>query len=86
MSVALFGCVPESGLREGKKNPSPSCRDRYSGEKVPTLQEAVEECIRHQLTIFFDVKDEPDKVGKKKNILTPDAIVKFADLPCLPSE
>lgn len=38
------------------------CRDRYSGEKVPTLQEAVEECVRHQLTIFFDVKDEPDKV------------------------
>lgn len=80
MSVALFGCVRK------KNNLPPSCRDRYSGEKVPTLQEAVEECIRHQLTIFFDVKDEPDKVGKKKNILTPDAIVKFADLPCLPSE
>lgn len=38
-------------------------KDRYSGEKVPTLQEAVEECIRHQLTIFFDVKDEPDKAA-----------------------
>lgn len=42
-------------------------RDKFSGEKVPTLQEAVEECIRHQLTIFFDVKGQPDKV---LNILT----------------
>ncbi|XP_030591129.1 glycerophosphodiester phosphodiesterase 1-like [Archocentrus centrarchus] len=35
-------------------------KDRFSGEKVPTLQEAVEECIRHQLIIFFDVKGQPD--------------------------
>ncbi|XP_073351177.1 glycerophosphodiester phosphodiesterase 1-like [Pagrus major] len=38
-------------------------KDKFSGEKVPTLQEAVEECIRHQLTIFFDVKDQPDKAA-----------------------
>ncbi|XP_053193867.1 glycerophosphodiester phosphodiesterase 1-like [Scomber japonicus] len=38
-------------------------RERFSGEKVPTLQEAVEECIRHQLTIFFDVKSQPDKAA-----------------------
>lgn len=38
------------------------CRDRFNVEKVPTLQEAVEECIRHQLTIFFDVKGQPDMV------------------------
>lgn len=63
-------------FREEKKNPSPSNRDRYSGEKVPTLQEAVEECITHQLTIFFDVKNEPDKVGKKNNVLTQDANMK----------
>lgn len=37
-------------------------RDKFLGEKVPALQEAVEECIRHQLTIFFDVKGQPDKV------------------------
>jgi len=37
-------------------------RDKFSGEKVPTLQEAVGECIRHHLTIFFDVKGQPDKV------------------------
>uniref|UniRef100_A0AAX7VRR8 GP-PDE domain-containing protein n=1 Tax=Astatotilapia calliptera TaxID=8154 RepID=A0AAX7VRR8_ASTCA len=35
-------------------------KDRFNVEKVPTLQEAVEECIRHQLTIFFDVKGQPD--------------------------
>lgn len=37
-------------------------REKFKGERVPTLQEAVEECINHQLTIFFDVKDQPDKV------------------------
>ncbi|XP_023153316.1 glycerophosphodiester phosphodiesterase 1-like isoform X1 [Amphiprion ocellaris] len=38
-------------------------KDKFSGEKVPTLQEAVEESIRHQLTIFFDVKGQPDKAA-----------------------
>ncbi|XP_054464095.1 glycerophosphodiester phosphodiesterase 1-like [Anoplopoma fimbria] len=38
-------------------------KDKFSGETVPTLQEAVEECIRHQLTIFFDVKGQPDKAA-----------------------
>lgn len=38
------------------------CRDKYGGEKIPTLQEAVEECLRHQLTIVFDVKGQPDEV------------------------
>ncbi|XP_040919029.1 glycerophosphodiester phosphodiesterase 1-like isoform X2 [Toxotes jaculatrix] len=37
-------------------------KHKFSGEKVPTLQEAVEECMRHQLTIFFDVKGQPDKM------------------------
>ncbi len=36
--------------------------DRFRGEKVPTLQEAVEECIKRQLTIYFDVKGHPDEV------------------------
>ncbi|XP_071002196.1 glycerophosphodiester phosphodiesterase 1-like isoform X2 [Oncorhynchus clarkii lewisi] len=36
--------------------------EKFKGERVPTLQEAVEECINHQLTIFFDVKDQPDKM------------------------
>ncbi|XP_056144277.1 glycerophosphodiester phosphodiesterase 1-like isoform X2 [Lampris incognitus] len=38
-------------------------KEKFSGEKVPTLQEAVEECVRHQLTIFFDVKGLPDKAA-----------------------
>ncbi|XP_016410448.1 glycerophosphodiester phosphodiesterase 1-like [Sinocyclocheilus rhinocerous] len=37
--------------------------DRFRGEKVPTLQEAVEECIKRQLTIYFDVKGHPDEVA-----------------------
>uniref|UniRef100_A0A8D3CFX6 GP-PDE domain-containing protein n=1 Tax=Scophthalmus maximus TaxID=52904 RepID=A0A8D3CFX6_SCOMX len=37
-------------------------KEKFRGEKVPTLREAVEECMRHQLTIFFDVKGQPDKV------------------------
>lgn len=36
--------------------------DRFRGEKVPTLQEAVEECIKRQLIIYFDVKGHPDEV------------------------
>ncbi|XP_030637681.1 glycerophosphodiester phosphodiesterase 1 isoform X1 [Chanos chanos] len=35
--------------------------DKFRGEKVPTLQEAVEECIKLQLTIYFDVKGHPDE-------------------------
>ncbi|XP_029945017.1 glycerophosphodiester phosphodiesterase 1-like [Salarias fasciatus] len=38
-------------------------KDRFSGEKVPTLQEAVQECIKHQMVIFFDVKGQPDKAA-----------------------
>ncbi|XP_033830518.1 glycerophosphodiester phosphodiesterase 1 [Periophthalmus magnuspinnatus] len=34
-------------------------RNKFSGEKIPTLEEAVEECIRLQLTIYFDVKGHP---------------------------
>ncbi|XP_051550856.1 glycerophosphodiester phosphodiesterase 1-like [Myxocyprinus asiaticus] len=37
--------------------------DRFRGEKVPTLQEAVEECIKHQLIIYFDVKGHPDEAA-----------------------
>lgn len=38
-------------------------REKFSGEKVPTLQEAVEECMRHQLTVFFDVRGQPDQAA-----------------------
>lgn len=68
-------------LREKQNKPSCCNRDRYSGEKVPTLQEAVEECITHQLIVFFDVKDEPDKVGKKHIVLTQDANMKCGISP-----
>lgn len=37
-------------------------REKFHGEKIPTLQEAVEECISLQLTIYFDVKGHPDEV------------------------
>ncbi|XP_060767368.1 glycerophosphodiester phosphodiesterase 1 isoform X1 [Neoarius graeffei] len=37
--------------------------DRFHGEKVPTLLEAVEECIKHQLIIYFDVKGHPDEAA-----------------------
>ncbi|CAN9510088.1 unnamed protein product [Ophioblennius macclurei] len=38
-------------------------RDKFAGEKIPTLEEAVEECIRLQLTIYFDVKGHPDEAA-----------------------
>lgn len=41
-------------------------RDKFRGEKIPTLEEAVEECIRLQLIIYFDVKGHPDEVQAKQ--------------------
>ncbi|XP_026160009.1 glycerophosphodiester phosphodiesterase 1 [Mastacembelus armatus] len=38
-------------------------REKFAGEKVPTLEEAVEECIKLQLTIYFDVKGHPDEAA-----------------------
>lgn len=38
-------------------------RDKFPGEKIPTLEEAVEECIKLQLTIYFDVKGHPDEAA-----------------------
>ncbi|XP_041822702.1 glycerophosphodiester phosphodiesterase 1 isoform X2 [Chelmon rostratus] len=38
-------------------------RDRFAGEKIPTLEEAVEECIKLKLTIYFDVKGHPDEAA-----------------------
>ncbi|XP_003971984.1 glycerophosphodiester phosphodiesterase 1 [Takifugu rubripes] len=38
-------------------------RDKFAGEKVPTLEEAVEECVRLQLTVYFDVKGHPDEAA-----------------------
>ncbi|XP_065115715.1 glycerophosphodiester phosphodiesterase 1 [Paramisgurnus dabryanus] len=38
--------------------------DRFRGEKIPTLQEAVQECIKHKLTIYFDVKSHPDEAAE----------------------
>ncbi|KAM4611447.1 glycerophosphodiester phosphodiesterase 1 isoform 1-T1 [Polymixia lowei] len=38
-------------------------RDKYAGEKVPTLEDGVKECIKLQLTIYFDVKGHPDEAA-----------------------
>ncbi|MBN3305091.1 GDE1 phosphodiesterase, partial [Amia calva] len=38
-------------------------REMFRGERVPTLKEAVEECIRNQLTIYFDVKGHADEAA-----------------------
>ncbi|XP_051941009.1 glycerophosphodiester phosphodiesterase 1 isoform X2 [Hippocampus zosterae] len=37
-------------------------RDKFTGEKIPTLEQAVEECIKLQLSIYFDVKGHPDEM------------------------
>ena len=42
-------------------------RDKFAGERIPTLEEAVEECIKLQLTIYFDVKGHPDEVHTHPN-------------------
>ncbi|XP_037546083.1 glycerophosphodiester phosphodiesterase 1 [Nematolebias whitei] len=38
-------------------------RNKFAGEKIPTLEEAVKECIKLQLTIYFDVKGHPDEAA-----------------------
>ena len=42
-------------------------RDKFAGERIPTLEEAVEDCIKLQLTIYFDVKGHPDEVHTHPN-------------------
>lgn len=44
-------------------------REKFAGEKIPTLEEAVEECVQLQLTIYFDVKGHPDEVQPANNKL-----------------
>lgn len=36
---------------------------RFAGEKIPTLEEAVEESLRMQLHIYFDVKGHPHQAA-----------------------
>ena len=50
-------------------------RDKFAGEKIPTLEEAVEECIRLQLIIYFDVKGHPDEVQPTKQTNKQDLIM-----------
>ncbi|XP_024863688.1 glycerophosphodiester phosphodiesterase 1 isoform X2 [Kryptolebias marmoratus] len=38
-------------------------RNKFAGEKIPTLEEAVKECIKLQLSIYFDVKGHPDEAA-----------------------
>ncbi|XP_062339639.1 glycerophosphodiester phosphodiesterase 1-like [Osmerus eperlanus] len=60
------GLVSKLQLTELRKLDAASghrLRERFRGEKVPTLEEAVEECVKHQLTIIFDVRGQPDKAA-----------------------
>ncbi|KAG7484985.1 glycerophosphodiester phosphodiesterase 1 [Solea senegalensis] len=57
-------------------------REKFAGEKIPTLEEAVEECMKLKLTIYFDVKGHPDeaaaalkKLYKKHPVLYNSSIV-----------
>ncbi|XP_049999205.1 glycerophosphodiester phosphodiesterase 1 isoform X1 [Alexandromys fortis] len=45
-----------------KLNPAANhrLRNEFPDEKIPTLKEAVTECLNHNLTIFFDVKGHAD--------------------------
>ncbi|XP_063286409.1 glycerophosphodiester phosphodiesterase 1 isoform X1 [Pelobates fuscus] len=39
-------------------------RNQFQGEKVPTLEEAVRECINYNLTIYFDVKGHANEAAE----------------------
>ncbi|XP_029358083.1 glycerophosphodiester phosphodiesterase 1 isoform X2 [Echeneis naucrates] len=51
-----------SDLRKLDASAKHRLREKFVGEKIPTLEEAVEECIKLQLTIYFDVKGHPDEM------------------------
>ncbi|KAL4658135.1 glycerophosphodiester phosphodiesterase 1-like isoform X1 [Arapaima gigas] len=52
-----------SDLRKLDASAKHRLKEKFRGERVPTLQEAVMECIKHQLTIYFDVKGHPDEAA-----------------------
>ncbi|XP_025130282.2 glycerophosphodiester phosphodiesterase 1 isoform X2 [Bubalus bubalis] len=56
-----------------KLNPAANHRLRndFPNEKIPTLREAVAECLNHNLTIFFDVKGHAYKMRQTdQNVVT----------------
>ncbi|XP_025225984.1 glycerophosphodiester phosphodiesterase 1 isoform X2 [Theropithecus gelada] len=56
-----------------KLNPAANHRLRndFPDEKIPTLREAVAECLNHNLTIFFDVKGHANKMRQTdRNVIT----------------
>uniref|UniRef100_A0A8D2ZJ09 Glycerophosphodiester phosphodiesterase 1 n=1 Tax=Scophthalmus maximus TaxID=52904 RepID=A0A8D2ZJ09_SCOMX len=58
-------------------------RDTFAGEKIPTLEEAVEECIRLQLTIYFDVKGHPDEAAAAlKELYTKHPVLYNSSIVC----
>ncbi|XP_056136753.1 glycerophosphodiester phosphodiesterase 1 [Lampris incognitus] len=58
-------------------------RDRFAGEKIPTLEEAVEECIKLQLIIYFDVKGHPDQAAAAlKNLYKKHAVLYNSSIVC----
>ncbi|XP_077461440.1 glycerophosphodiester phosphodiesterase 1 isoform X2 [Stigmatopora argus] len=44
-------------------------RDTFAGEKIPTLTQAVDECIKLKLSIYFDVKGHPDKIRQTNQLV-----------------
>ncbi|XP_029916580.1 glycerophosphodiester phosphodiesterase 1 isoform X2 [Myripristis murdjan] len=58
-------------------------RDKFAGERVPTLEEAVEECIKLQLTIYFDVKGHPDEAAAAlKNLFKKHPVLYNSSIVC----
>ncbi|KAM4698409.1 glycerophosphodiester phosphodiesterase 1 isoform 3-T3 [Rhinophrynus dorsalis] len=60
-----FGSVHELPYSEIKKLNAAAkhrLKNKFNGEKVPTLKEAVRECMSYSLTIYFDVKGNPDQM------------------------
>ncbi|XP_015224900.1 PREDICTED: glycerophosphodiester phosphodiesterase 1-like [Cyprinodon variegatus] len=58
-----------SELRKLDASAKHRLRSKFVGEKIPTLEEAVKECIKLQLTIYFDVKGHPDEVQPSETLL-----------------
>ncbi|XP_056662551.1 glycerophosphodiester phosphodiesterase 1 isoform X4 [Monodelphis domestica] len=56
-----------------KLNPAANHRlkNNFPGEKIPTLKEAIVECLKHNLTIYFDVKSHATMMRQAdRNVVT----------------
>ncbi|XP_078455687.1 glycerophosphodiester phosphodiesterase 1 [Lampetra planeri] len=56
-----IGAISLANLRNLDASAYHRLREQFKGERVPTLEEAVDECLQLNLIIYFDVKGDAEK-------------------------